>query len=343
MRHARAVLHNSQHTACTIAHYKPPTAINSIAACALFCWVGVHFVQNLWFLRMQALWMIVASLVFALMGVCVKFASAHYNAFELVCYRGLVSMVFVGVWAKSTGVRLPTTVPGMHAWRCCVGVLSLGAWFYAIGHLPLATAMTLNYMSSVWVAAFLVGGALLYGKGEPPGWLLATVLLGFGGVVMVLRPAFDQNQAWAGLIGLLSGMTAALAYLQVTALSRAGEPEARVVFYFAVGSAVAGAVGILFYGASPWRWPQVLWVVPIGVLASLGQLCMTRAYASGATLVVANLQYSGIVFGALASVLIFNDHLPPLAWSGMAVIVVSGIAATILRSRAVPNTPHEEH
>jgi cell division protein FtsX len=40
-------------------------------------------------------------------------------------------------------------------------VLSLGAWFYAIAGLPLATAMTLNYMSSVWVAAFLVGGALL--------------------------------------------------------------------------------------------------------------------------------------------------------------------------------------
>jgi S-adenosylmethionine uptake transporter len=287
--------------------------------------------------------MIVASFLFALMGVCVKFASVHYSAAELVCYRGLVSIVFVGIWARSQGVGLRTTVPGMHAWRSLIGVVSLGGWFYAITYLPLATAMTLNYMSSVWVAAFLVGGALLYGKGEKPGWLLATVLTGFAGVVMVLRPAFDQNQAWAGLVGLLSGMTAALAYIQVTALSRAGEPEARVVFYFAVASALLGAVGVAIHGASPWQWPHALWILPIGILASLGQLCMTRAYASGATLVVANLQYSGIVFGALASVLIFSDHLPPLAWTGMVVIVGSGMVATVLRSRAVPSAPPEEH
>lgn len=298
---------------------------------------------------MQALWMIAASFLFALMGVCVKFASVHFNAVELVCYRGIVSVVFVWIWARSIGVSLGTQLPGMHAWRSLIGVVSLGGWFYAIAYLPLATAMTLNYMSSVWVAAFVVGGALLYrqaGKNSlhnaNQGWLLATVLAGFAGVVMVLRPAFDQNQQWPGLIGLLSGMTAALAYIQVTALSRAGEPEARVVFYFAVASALLGAVGMLFTGASAWQWPQALWILPIGILASLGQLCMTRAYASGATLTVASLQYSGIVFGAIASLVVFNDQLPPIAWAGMAVIIASGIAATVLRKRAVPDAPHEE-
>jgi S-adenosylmethionine uptake transporter len=292
---------------------------------------------------MQALWMIVASFLFAVMGVCVKFASVHYSATELVFYRGLVSMVFVGVWVRATGVGFATGVPGMHAWRSVIGVLSLGCWFYAIAYLPLATAMTLNYMSSVWVAAFLVGGALLFGKGDKPGWLLATVLAGFAGVVMVLRPAFDQNQAWAGLIGLLSGMMAALAYLQVTAMARAGEPEIRVVFYFAVASALFGGVGVAAQGHSAWNWQYAAWLLPIGILASLGQWCMTKAYASGATLVVANLQYSGIVFGALASVIIFNDQLPLIAWAGMAVILAGGVAATILRTRAVPNAPHEEH
>jgi S-adenosylmethionine uptake transporter len=291
---------------------------------------------------MQALWMVAASFIFALMGVCVKFASAHYSATELVCYRGMVSMVFVWVWARYTGVSLRTRLPGMHAWRSVIGVVSLGGWFYAIAHLPLATAMTLNYMSSVWVAAFVVGGAMLYGSGQRQGPLLVTVLAGFAGVVMVLRPAFDQNQQWPGLVGLLSGMTAALAYLQVTALSRAGEPEARMVFYFAVASALFGALGIAVTGASSWNWQHAVWIVPIGVLASLGQLCMTRAYASGATLVVASLQYSGIVFGALASLVVFNDQLPPMAWAGMGVIIASGMAATALRRRAVPDAPHDE-
>ena len=300
---------------------------------------------------MQALWMIVAAFTFALMGVCVKFASAYFSATELVCYRGLVSMVLVGLWARSQGVRLRTRVPGMHMWRAVIGTVSLGAWFYAIGKLPLATAMTLNYMSSVWVAAFLAGGALLYGKGQQQNALFATVLAGFGGVVMVLRPAFEANQLWPGLIGMMSGMTAALAYLQVTALSRAGEPEARVVFYFAVASAVFGALGMLLSAVTgitaastaPWDWQHALWILPIGVLASLGQLCMTRAYASGSTLLVANLQYSGIVFAAIFSVLIFNDYLPPLAWAGMALIIASGIAATVLRNRAVLGAPAEEH
>ncbi len=291
----------------------------------------------------QPLWMLVAAFLFALMGVCVKFASEHYNAMELVAYRGFVSIVITFAWAHSLKVSLKTQRLGMHAWRGIIGAISLLAWFYALQHLPLATAMTLNYMSSIWIAAFLVGGALLYGKAEKQGALFATVLAGFGGVVMVLRPAFEANQLWAGLIGMMSGITAALAYLQVTALSRAGEPEARVVFYFAVAAAVFGLLGCLFTGFSPWSAKHALWILPIGVLASAGQLCMTRAYASGATMLVANLQYSGIVFAAVLGVIVFGDKLPLIAWTGMAVILASGIAATILRNRAIPNTPPEEH
>ncbi len=291
----------------------------------------------------QPLWMLVAAFVFSLMGVCVKFAAEHYNAIELVAYRGLVSIVITFIWARSLGVSLKTQRIGMHAWRGLIGAISLLAWFYALQYLPLATAMTLNYMSSVWVAAFLVGGALMYGKSEKQGALFATVLAGFGGVIMVLRPAIEQNQLWAGLIGMMSGITAALAYIQVTALSRAGEPEARVVFYFALAAALLGLVGVMFSGFSSWSTKHAIWILPIGILASMGQLCMTRAYASGATMLVANLQYSGIVFAAILGVIVFGDRLPLIAWSGMAVILASGIAATILRNRAIPNTPPEEH
>ena len=106
--------------------------------------------------------------------------------------------------------------------------------------------------------------------------------------------------------------------MQVMALSRLGEPETRTVFYFAVGSAVAGALGMLVAGMSPWTWPHALWLLPLGVLASLGQLCMTRAYpAKGATLVVANLQYSGIVFAAIYSVTAVRRR-HPAAWAGPA-------------------------
>jgi drug/metabolite transporter (DMT)-like permease len=309
---------------------------------------------------MQALWMLAAAFFFATMAVCVKFASDHFNSAELVFYRGLLGMFFIWALARSRGISLATPYPGMHMWRSLVGVISLGAWFYAIAHLPLATAMTLNYMSSVWIAAFLVGGALLMGllpaRGErtavpaagiSQGPLVLTVVTGFIGVIMMLRPTIEQNQAFAGLIGLMSGLLAAFAYMQVMALARVGEPETRTVFYFAVGSAVAGGLAMTLTGVSEWHWKPALWLIPLGVLASLGQLCMTRAYTlaktRSATLVVANLQYSGIVFGAIYSLLLFGERLPLIGWAGMALIMASGIAATVLRARAAPGAPAEEH
>jgi S-adenosylmethionine uptake transporter len=290
--------------------------------------------------------MVLASFLFATMAVGIKFASNSFSTFELIFYRGIVSVIFMGIVLRARGATLRTPVPMMHLWRSTIGVLSLSSWFYAIAHLPLATAMTLNYMSGVWVAAFIVGGALLYGQSEKQGPLLGTVMLGFVGVVMTLRPTIDHNQLFAGVIGLLSGMGAALAYMQVTALGKVGEPEERTVFYFSVGTTLVGLVGVLFTEVTPWaevRWQDAAWVVPIGILASLGQWSMTRAYRKGSTLVVASMQYSGIVFAVIFSLLIFGDKIAPMGWAGIAVIVTSGVLATILRSRAMPNTPPEEH
>jgi S-adenosylmethionine uptake transporter len=295
---------------------------------------------------MQASWMILASLFFATMSVCIKYASAHFQTFELVFYRGVIGMVFMATVCRVQRVPLRTPIPMMHLWRSVIGVASLSAWFYAIAHLPLATAMTLNYMSGVWVAAFLVGGTLVMGRLQDAtrqGPIVLTVIAGFSGVVMILRPTLEQNQLFAGVIGLLSGLGAALAYMQVAALGRLGEPETRTVFYFSIGTSVVGGLAMGVSGASDWVWPHALWLLPIGVLAALGQLCMTRAYSSGATLVVANLQYSGIVFAALYGLFLFGDQIPAIGWAGMALIVASGIAATILRSRTLPQSPAEDH
>jgi S-adenosylmethionine uptake transporter len=295
---------------------------------------------------MQALWMVLAAFWFATMAVGIKIASGSFGLFELVFYRGLVSMVFMAAVMRARGIPLATPVPMMHAWRTALGVSALSAWFYAIAHLPLATAMTLNYMSGVWVAAFIVGGAMLYGRAERQGPLMATVLAGFAGVVMMLRPTIEQNQLFAGLIGLLSGLGAALAYMQVTALGKVGEPEGRTVFYFSLGSTICGLAGVAWTGMSSWTsvgWQAIAWLVPIGILASLGQWCMTRAYSRGSTLLVANLQYSGIVFGAFYSLLLLGDSIPLIGWAGMALIVASGLAATVLRTRLLPDTPAEVH
>lgn len=296
---------------------------------------------------MQASWMLLASLLFATMSVCIKFASSHFGTFELVFYRGLIGIAFMAGMCRIQRVPLATPVPMMHLWRSVIGVSSLSAWFFAIAHLPLATAMTLNYMSGVWVAAFLVGGTLVMGRLQDAGRqgpIVLTVIGGFAGVLMILRPTIEQNQLFAGVIGLLSGMGAAMAYMQVAALGRMGEPESRTVFFFSVGTAVTGLVcSLLFTGFSTWTWPQALWLLPIGLLAVGGQWCMTLAYSKGPALVVANLQYAGIVFSALYGALLFGDQIPPIGWAGMALVIASGIAATALRNRTLPHPPAEEH
>ena len=291
--------------------------------------------------------MILASLFFATMGVFVKLGSQFFTTAELVFWRGLLGMFFMAGLCRWQRVDLRSPVPLMHLWRSVIGVASLSAWFYAIGQLPLATAMTLNYMSGIWVAVILIGGTLAMGRIQDAarqGPMVLTVMASFAGVIMVLRPTIEQNQLFAGVIGLLSGIGAAMAYMQVAALGRMGEPESRTVFYFSVGTAVTGLVcSLLLTGFSPWTWPQALWLLPIGLLAAGGQLCMTLAYSKGAALVVANLQYSGIIFSALYGALLFGDQIPLIGWVGMGLVIASGIAATALRNRTLPHPPAEDH
>jgi len=280
--------------------------------------------------------MLVASLLFAVMGVCVKWASAVYGAGEIVFYRSLVGALFIFVLSRSRGTSLATRVPAMHFWRSTSGVISLMLWFYAIGGLPLATAMTLNYMSSVWMAVFLIGGGVLVGTARVDGRLVAAVLSGFSGVALVLRPTIDQQQLWFGLAGLFSGMLAALAYLQVTALGRAGEPAERIVFYFCLGGLAAGAASMAWRGTTAHTTRGAGLLLVIGLLATLAQMMMTRAYRIGRTLVNACLQYLGIVFAFAFGALLFDDPVTLSALAGMMLIVAAGLTATLLRTRQQP-------
>jgi S-adenosylmethionine uptake transporter len=303
---------------------------------------------------MQALWMLLACLAFCVMAACVKVASAYFNSFELVAYRGLIGMLVMAVLARARGIDLLATKrPGMHLWRAAIGVFSLLAWFYSLAHLPLATAMTLNYMSGLWVAFFVVCGAVLARMRSPKhlksqvfwaqqGPLLLMLFVGFAGVLLILQPTVNPQDAAAGLIGLLSGFTAGLAYMQVKALGVLGEPEERTVFYFAVGSFLVGLLGLPFASVSIWPGWQGLWLLPVGLLASLGQWAMTRAYAQGATLLVANLQYAGVVFAALLGWVGFEEKLSLLAWGGMALVIGSGLGAALLRARAARLEPLPE-
>ena len=290
--------------------------------------------------------MVLATLLFAVMGVAVKYASAHYGAGELVFYRSAIGAVLIGAFMRWRGLPLKTPVPAMHFWRSATGVAALALWFHAIAGLPLGTAMALNYMSSVWMALFLLGGSVWLGASRVDSRLIAAVLVGFAGVAMVLRPTVQTEQAWFGLSGLSSGVLAAIAYLQIIALGRAGEPDVRVVLYFSFGGSALGAVLATF--TTGWHGHtgnSALLLLAIGLLATVAQTLMTAAYRLGATLTNASLQYLGIVFSCIFGVWLFDDVLGWMALLGIMLIIAAGLAATYLQARATardagPTTLH---
>mgnify|MGYP000258196988 FL=1 len=153
---------------------------------------------------MQALWMALGALFFAMMGVCIKLASSSYQTMEIVMYRGLTGIVMFAVMLRMSGLSLATPVPRLHVQRNAAGIAAMSLWFYAIGHLPFATAMTLNNMSSVWIGTILIAGAWWKTRRMAYPWLFVAVVAGFVGVVLLLDPRFEGNAPLPSVLGVCS-------------------------------------------------------------------------------------------------------------------------------------------
>lgn len=284
---------------------------------------------------MQSLWMLFASFAFSIMAVCVKMASSLYSPSEIVMYRGTVGVLSMFALIRLHGGSLRTSMPWRHVGRGVLGVVALWLWFYSLGKLPLATGMTLNYMSPIWIAAFLFAAGWWRGHKRFEWGLAAAIVFSFVGVTLLLRPSFHVDQWVAGLIGLASGMLSALAYLQVRQLGQMGEPEYRVVFYFSLTGVLSGFIGT-FADQVGWHTHNakgLLLLLSIGVTATVAQIAMTRAYRLGKALATANLQYTGIVFSSVWGFLIWDDRINRIGWLGIAVILGSGMAATYYNTR----------
>ncbi|MEN9357762.1 MAG: hypothetical protein RL695_1933 [Pseudomonadota bacterium] len=275
--------------------------------------------------------MIAASLLFACMGVCVKLGAAQFSAAELVFYRGFISLLLVYGYMRFAGLRVATPHWRLHVTRSLSGFVSLVMYFFAISLIPLATAVTLNYTSPLFLALLLA-----FWQREPvSGRLGLATLAGFCGVILLLQPTWQSEQMLGGLLGLGSGIVSSVAYLHVRKLGEAGEPEWRTVFWFSLVSALGGL---------PWVWMAQpfhvtdfhggLLLLGVGGFGAAAQLCMTRAYKHGKTLAVASFAYTTVVFSSLFGFLLWDERLMPLALGGIALIVGSGVLATAFSRNA---------
>src|SRR5690606_27821529 len=274
---------------------------------------------------MQSLWMLLACAMFAVMGACIKVA-ADFGASlsQIVLFRGVPSVLLLAVWALGTGRKLRPPSWKLHLWRNLSGVSAMWLSFYALSNLPLPTAISLNYTSPL----FITGWMMVSGASRRDRVRSLAVILGFLGVVGILRPSIGQEHFLAGLLGLCGGCLAAVAMLQVRQLGRLGEPEWRTVLIFSSCVCATSVVGLSAQGWDVPSLPAWLGLVGLGASGMVGQLAMTRAFGHGSTLLTAALQYTTIIFAAMLGIVFWGDRPDSLAWAGMALIIGSGLLST---------------
>jgi drug/metabolite transporter (DMT)-like permease len=271
--------------------------------------------------RYGSLWMLIAALGFATMGALVKVGSAKFSIAELVFYRSVFGLLMIVTFIRIK--RLPIKTPHLNKQlaRALLGFIALLMFFYAISHLPLATAITLNYTSPLFLAVFMP--FMLHE--QPKKILYLAILISFIGITLLLKPSFAREDLFAGIVGLCSGVGAALAYVHVKQLGNLYEPDWRTVFYFTLISTLGAGVWMLLDHVAIVIWQDLPVLLGLAASATLAQLALTRAYRTGRTLSVASLSYTTIVISSLFGILFWGEHLSIAEWLAIGLIVIGGL------------------
>jgi drug/metabolite transporter (DMT)-like permease len=281
-----------------------------------------------------ALSMLAASLLFAGMGLAVKISSGELPNTGVVFFRSAFGLLALLPWLPGLlRAGLGTARPGEHVLRGLAGLGSMYCFFFAIARLPLAEAVLLNYTLPLYMPVI---ERLWLKQPLPPG-VWPPLLMGFAGVSLVLRPGPGVFRP-AALAAVASALLASIAQVGVRRLT-ATEPAARIVFYFAVLSTAISAAP----AAAAWKSPSgSLWpvLVAMGVLATAGQLLLTRAYAQAPASRVGPFIYSSVVFaGALDWM--FRGVIPDaLSLAGAAIVIAAGIMALRMARASVDAAVH---
>jgi len=270
-----------------------------------------------------SLWMLVAAFFFAIMGTLVKIGGETFSSPELVFYRSFFGLVFIFVLARRQNLQLKTPVLGKQLTRSILGFVSLVMFFYAISQLPLATAITLNYTSPLFMAMF----APFMLRERPRPILIVAIILGFLGVTLLLKPSLHADELIAGTIGLLSGLTAGIVYVHVTQLARAGEPDWRTVFYFTLVCTIGAGLWMLLHHFNPLSWYDIPLLLGLGASATIAQFAMTRAYRTGNHLVVGSLAYTTVLIASIFGILLWNETLSADRWIAVILIILGGLVS----------------
>jgi drug/metabolite transporter (DMT)-like permease len=259
----------------------------------------------------------VSACLFALMGVLIRLASHSVDNTAIVFFRNLTGLIILlpMILIKDPSF-INTNKLWMHSWRAIIGLIAMYGFFYAIAHLKLSNAMVFTYSSPIFIP--FVAWLFLKERMTSVMWLAA--LVGLVGVILVAKPS-EGFFNLLSLIGITSSFFAAMAFVTVRALTTT-EPIIRIVFYFCLIGSLLSSIPMF------WHWRvytayELLLLGGAGLLATLSQLCLSRAYSYAPAGKIAPANYLAIIFAGIFSALLWQEYPDAMSLIGMALILIA--------------------
>ncbi len=276
--------------------------------------------------------MLLASLSFAFMGGFVKLLTTSMPPLEITFFRNSIGVVLIGLTLFNNPLKQIGGKPLLLLFRGVMGFLSLLAYFYIIAYIPLGEAVTYNKLSPIFVAIF----AYIFLGEKLSLWALWGVVLGFVGIVLIAKPegiAFDLYS----LLGIFSGIGAALAYTSIRELRNYYDTRAIVLSFMVTGSVVPLVLMLLtpcvpnpkleiffssFVMPSSTDW---FYILGMGLFATLSQLLMTKAYELSYAAIVGTISYTNIIFAMIIGIMLGDSFPDNWTLLGVVLVIFSGI------------------
>lgn len=280
-------------------------------------------------LKKGAICLLIGEAFIALMVAVIKKLSADIPNEALVFYRNIIGLcillpiIFLDPRNDTPLNSLRTNHLPLHLIRCFFGVSAMYCFFYVIANIPLAEA-TLVKLS---VPFFLPLITYFWLKETIQRKNKLAILIGFLGVLAILRPGTDQFNPIA-LIGVLGACFAAIAKVAIRRMNST-EPNTRIVFYFALLSSLITAMPLIWDCAHQHcplpNTEQALWLGLLGILGTGGQLFMTQAYRIANPGKIGPYTYSSLIYATLLGWIFWGETLALPTIIGSTLIIYAGL------------------
>lgn len=273
-----------------------------------------------------ALLMLCSTVFFGLMVIAIRLASETLHTFEIAFFRNFFGLVAaLPLLVRHGPDLLKTTQLPRYGIRCAIGVVSMMAGFWAIGHLPLAQAVALSYSTPIFVTIAAV--IFLHEQVRARRWI--AVGLGFVGVLIIVRPG-SANFSAGTLVALVAAVLSGIVSIQIKQLSQV-DPADRIVFLTTLIWVPMSLVPAL----TVWEWPQGitwLWVMAAGMMGTAGHMLWTRALKLGDVSALTPISFTQLPIVALAGWLLFQE--PVDRWTAIGATVIFAANAYIAHREA---------